>query len=352
MGNGQMNNQELLAELQDKLERGELHPDSVRKLLPKDLELVPLEESGAKAAGEEQATSYFTTTRLLYIVGGIFIVLGVLYLVSQLWGDLATTNRIMITLGLGVIFAGLGSALMIFSPDKDLGNVFHVIGGFLIPGGALVTLDELGVRSSSTWPVALTIAVVFVFYVLLVLYHKKVVLSFFAFANGSALLYLLLDSIMPSASADEFAYLTMAVGASYVIYGYLFSEGWNDRLTPFLYFFGPAGFYLAGFSEVVGTRFMEMLYPFLAFGGLVLALIVLNSRIVLLLSTGAVIAYIIYITAEYFADSIGWPVALILLGFIIIGVGYVSIALNRKYLSIPVNVSGSPTDKLGQYPYD
>lgn len=30
--------------------------------------------------------------------------------------------------------------------------------------------------------------------------------------------------------------------------------------------------------------------------------------------------------------SIGWPASLILLGFIIIGIGYFSISLNRKYL--------------------
>ena len=77
---------------------------------------------------------------------------------------------------------------------------------------------------------------------------------------------------------------------------------------------------------------MEMLYPFLAFGGMVLSVSVLRSRLALTISTFAVISYIIYFTAEYFADSIGWPVALILLGFTIIGIGYFSINLNRKYL--------------------
>ena len=71
---------------------------------------------------------------------------------------------------------------------------------------------------------------------------------------------------------------------------------------------------------------------FLAFGGLVVAVLYLKSRMVLLLSTLAVIGYIIYFTAEYFADSVGWPIALILLGFIIIGLGYMSISLNKKYI--------------------
>ena len=67
----------------------------------------------------------------------------------------------------------------------------------------------------------------------------------------------------------------------------------------------------------------------LAFGGLALSVAILQSRMLLVLSTFALIAYIIYFTAEYFADSIGWPVALILLGFTIIGIGYFSIRLGR-----------------------
>ncbi len=331
-----MTNEELLAELKEKLETGDLHPDSLRALLPKDLELIPKEEgiegSGSTQSGEDQPAPIFSLTRLLYVVGGIFITLGILYLVSQLWNDMSTLNRILISLGTGVVFAAVGSALMVSTPDRDLGNVFHVIGGFLIPGGALITLDELVSGIDTTWPVTLTIAMVFSFYVLLVLYHRRVVLNFFAFANGTALAYLLLDSVVPTANSDLYAYLTMIIGVSYVLYGYLYRNGWNDRLIPLLYLFGPLGFYGAGMSQVLDTGLMEYLYPFLAFGGLVLAVIYLKSRLVLLLSTLAVIGYIIYFTAEYFADSIGWPIALILLGFVVIGLGYLSITLNRKYI--------------------
>jgi len=84
--------------------------------------------------------------------------------------------------------------------------------------------------------------------------------------------------------------------------------------------------------QVFDALFMEYLYPFFAFGGLVFAVVYLKSRLVLLLSTLSVISYIIYLTAEYFADSIGWPIALILLGFIIVGLGYMSLALNKKYI--------------------
>jgi hypothetical protein len=322
-------NEELLSELRARLEHGEISLDQLLRSLPETAQITPAElPTTAPGAGIPSSG----VTRLLYIVGAILIILGVLYLVSQLWDDLNSFNRIFITLGLGLAFAASGSYFMLNSPDRDIGSAFHTIGGFMVPGGALVTLKELGEYSGSSWPFTFTIGMVFLFYLLLLIYHRKQVLTFLVFANGTALAYLLLNSILPNARSELYTYLTMATGASYLLYAHALRDDWNDRLIPLLLFFGALGFYAAAFSRIFDNRLMEALFHFLAFGGLALAVQLLRSRIVLLLSTLAVISYFIYITAEYFADSIGWPVALILLGFVVIGLGFVSLRLNRKYL--------------------
>jgi uncharacterized integral membrane protein len=41
--------------------------------------------------------------------------------------------------------------------------------------------------------------------------------------------------------------------------------------------------------------------------------------------------YIFKITSEYFASSLGWPLALIIAGFAIIGAAAGAISLRRKY---------------------
>lgn len=321
--------QVLLDELASRIASGEISESEVRNIL---------EAAGTQskvspvAAGPIARLPSLSIMRLLYVIGAIFITLGVLYLVSQIWEDLGTAGRIFITLGLGLIFAGTGSYFMLNDPARGLGTVFHGIGGCIIPGGALVTLDEMGVDFDSTWPITLTIAMVFVFYLALTLVHRRVVLTFWAFTNGTALAYLLMHSLIPSTSGEYYDYLTMTIGISYLICAYLFRSDWNERLTPLLNFFGAIGFYGAAFFQVPDRVFMEMLFPVLAFGGLALSVAMLQSRLLLVISNLAIIAYIIYFTAEYFADSIGWPVALILLGFIIIGIGYFSINLNRKYL--------------------
>jgi len=336
-----LSNEDLLAELKRRLESGEIAPAQLQAELPvpQDTEAAGEENSdlleAQQAEESAQTLSHFQTfslTRLLYVVGGLLVILGIVYFMSQLWDGMNTPMRILITLGMGLVFASVGSVFLILEPERDIGNVFHAIGGCLVPGGALVTLDELVPGVSTTGPVALTMGLVFVFYLALVLYHQRVVVNFFAFASGTAFIYLLSDSLMPAAGADYYAYLTMVLGLSYVLYGIAFTGGWNDRLLPVLYFFGPLGFYGAAFSRVANTRVMEILFPFLAFGGLALSVLLLKSRVALVLSTLAVIGYIIYLTTEYFANSLGWPVALIFLGFIIIGLGYLSVNLNRRFL--------------------
>lgn len=331
-----LSNDQLLDELQRRLEDNELDRSEVQALLDSipGEDIVPVSASGSADRETVSRTAFpeFSLTRLLYIVGGLLVVLGIVYFMSQLWSDLSATLRILITLGTGLVFAGAGSLFLVQEPEKELGNVFHAIGGCLVPGGALVTLDEMFPNVSTTGPVAVTVGLVSLFYLALVIYHRRVVVNFFAFATGTAFLYLLSDSLLPSVGPDYYAYLTMMIGTSYVLYGVAFTGGWNDRLIPLLYFFGPAGFYGAAYSRLANTQLMELLFPFLAFGGLALSVVTLKSRIALTISTLAVISYVIYLTREYFADSIGWPVALIILGFIVIGLGYLSVNLNRRYL--------------------
>lgn len=322
-------NDDLLDELASRLASGEISKQQVDRCMQNS----QIDDSNS-ATNSGSVLPASSIMKLLYIVGAIFISIGVLYFVSQIWDDLNVGGRIFITLGLGLTFAGTGSYFMFADTHRELGTVFHGIGGLMIPGGALITLDEMNVDFDSRWPVTITIGMVFLFYALLTVVHHRVVLSFFAIANGTAFLYLLLFSLVPTASGEAFNYLTMTIGVSYLLFGHLFRRDWNERLTPLLFFFGAIGFYSAGFSQVPDHLIMELLYPILTFGGLTLSVAVFHSRLILVISTFATIGYIVYFTAEYFADSIGWPIALILLGFVIIAIGNFSIKLNRKYLKV------------------
>ena len=123
----------------------------------------------------------------------------------------------------------------------------------------------------------------------------------------------------------------MAIGASYLLLAHAFRSGWNKHLIGALYFFGITGFLGATFSQVFDSVPWQLLYFLIVLGGLFLS-VYMRSRSILVMSTLFLIAHVSYITSEYFADSLGWPISLVILGFVFIGLGYASVTINKKYI--------------------
>lgn len=321
-----MDKEELLKELSEKISAGEIRREEVvhRLGLP----------STTRQEHEGEKLSSFSFTKVLYILGAAIVIIGIIIYIAQIWNDIGGFARIAITLGLGLLTTLTGSVLSKQRRGDKIGPLFHVIGGALIPGGAVVTLSELSVNIVSLWTMAITFGVIFVFYLLLNLTHKHFVLTFFTIVHGTAFIYLLVGAIIDGPfyrNGDIYAYLTMVIGASYLLLARSFREGWNNTLVGALYFFGIAGLLGAGFSQVFDSILWQMFYFLMVIGGIFLSTY-MKSRSILIVSTLFLIAHISYITSEYFANSVGWPISLVILGFIFIGLGYVSITINKKYI--------------------
>jgi hypothetical protein len=272
---------------------------------------------------------------MLYVLGAAIVLIGIVIFVSQIWDGIGSFGRISVTLGLGFLIAAIGSMLLKSKPDENIGAVFHFIGGILIPGGAVVTLSELNVDLVSLWSIAITFGVIFAFYLLLNSVHKNPILTFFSIANGTAFVYFIVEAIVDGPFYKHevlYAYLTMVIGASYLLLAHSFHNGWNKKLIGVLYFFGITGFLGGGFSQVFDSVLWQMLYFIIVIGGLALS-VYMRSRSILIMSTLFLIAHVSYITGEYFADSLGWPISLVILGFVFIGLGYISININKKYIA-------------------
>jgi uncharacterized membrane protein YjjB (DUF3815 family) len=74
----------------------------------------------------------------------------------------------------------------------------------------------------------------------------------------------------------------------------------------------------------------------LAFLGLSALLIFLSthvrSRALLIVGTLSMLSYIGYYTAEHFANTVGWPIALVIIGIALIGLSSLAVRLNNKYI--------------------
>ncbi len=326
-----MNKEELLQELSLKISTGEVSREEV------------LGRFGFAPAAQAQVENLkdstpLSVTKMLYVFGAAIVVIGIVIFISQIWRDIGSFGRISVTLGLGLLITAIGSMLLKSKPDENIGTVFHFIGGMLIPGGAIVLLSEFSTGQDPAWPLAVTFGVILAFYLLLNYVHKNAVLTFFAIANGSATVYLVLNAIVGGPFVEWFGirdiyqYTTMAMGASYLLLAHAFCDGWNKKLIGVLCFFGITGFLGAAFLQVFHSVPWQMLYFIIVIGGLALS-VYMRSRSILVMSTLFLIAHVSYITSEYFANSLGWPMSLVILGFVFIGLGYVSININKKYIA-------------------
>lgn len=330
-----MDKEQLLQELNERISTGEVTREEVARRLG-------ITTSAADAPAEgllaKKSSHHFSVTKMLYFIGAGIVLTGIFFFIAQIWDDLGAVSRISITFGLGVLVSLLGSVLYKQKPASNLGSIFHTIGGVLVIGGVMVLLEELEiVLFGQMWTYALAYLTVFIFYLLLLVTHRHVILTFFAIVNGTIATYLLsgalLDPLLDYREMETlFQYLTMALGGSYLFLAQRFQGGWNKRLVGVLRFFGITGLLGAAFSQVFDSTLWEMLYFLLIFGSLLLS-VHIRSRSVLIMSTLFLLVHIAYITSEYFADSIGWPIALVILGLIFIGLGYASLTIHNTYIT-------------------
>ena len=60
--------------------------------------------------------------------------------------------------------------------------------------------------------------------------------------------------------------------------------------------------------------------------------VTVRSRTLLLVSVIAMVSYIGYFSAEHFAHTLGWPLTLVIGGFVLIGISSSAVKLNNKYI--------------------
>lgn len=323
-----MNKEELLQELSNKISVGEISKQ----------ELFERFDFVSKTKVDNQVEmkdpQHFSANKILYVLGAVVVIVGIFVFISQIWSDIGSFGRIFVTLGLGIILTFLGSVLLKKKPTDGIGGVFHTMGGVLIPGGSMVALSEFNIDFVSAWPFAIVFGSIFAFYLLLNYVHKNAILTFFAILNGTTFVYLFAQSILGDSVygyGDWYAYLTMVIGISYILLGYSFRNSFNEKLIDVLYSLGIVMFLASSFSRVFDSELWQMFYFVILIGCIFLSAY-LKSRSILIFSTVFLIAHVSYITGKYFADSVGWPISLVILGFLFIGLGYMSVNISKKYI--------------------
>ena len=264
---------------------------------------------------------------VFYAIGAIIVLIGVIILLAQNWSDIGFLGRIVTTLGIS--FGAYVAGLLLRKPDQDrLSQVMFAISFVLAPFGSYVFLREASIDFTSGVQIITALIWAIIFGTALYITRKNI-LVLFTIALVTWAYYALAVKVFAVGYYYDIGFIkwaTMIVGVSYLLIAYKHA---SDVVRNTLYAFGTLAILGAGIS--IGGAF-DIVFIALIFAGFY-GSVYLKNRAMLILSAIFLTAHIIKLTSKYFVNSISWPVALIAVGFVVIGIGYMTLYLNKKYIS-------------------
>jgi hypothetical protein len=300
-------------------------------------ELTAAFREGSGGEAPERQTRY---SQILYFIGGGVAVIGIVALIAQIWDDLGSAMRVIVTLGSGILAFTTGVILSRREWLGAAGPAFLLIAALVLPLGMVVALDEAGHNPEElAWQSTIALVLFGAFLASHLLFRSNSSLLF-AIAYATWAFFAVSGWIIgPDVHyTDEllFQYRSLAVGLAYLVLAYAFSNTSRGALSGVLYSFGSMAF-LGAAMALGGWRpdqnvFWELVFPGLVFVVLY-ASVHLKSKALLAFGSAFLAGYLVKITAEYFSNSLGWPVALVISGFLLMGVGFVTLRLKRAYLT-------------------
>ncbi len=330
-----MEKQQLIEELQKAISTGDITRNEIQQVLS-------LEQNIAETTGSSVA-SRLSLAEIFYYIGGVIILIGLIVLISQNWSSFTFAVKVFTTFGMGIIF--FISAILLNQSDqfKKISNVFFLLSGVLIPFGYFIMFDDkINNQTMDYYNVIIPLLCLLQFGITQFAV-KKDIFTVFNTVFGTWLFFglsnYMLNDNPGSFNANFHLYQTILVGISYVLVGYYLNR--RGRLfAGWLNTFGVIGILGAGYvlnfmaansSGPEASVIWTVLYPLLLAGTIISSVYIRNSSF-LFVGTICLIAYIIRVTAQNFSDTLGWPFALIVMGVVIMGLGYLAFHLNSKYI--------------------
>jgi len=136
----------------------------------------------------------------------------------------------------------------------------------------------------------------------------------------------LFDRIAMFASAN-WASLITGMCVIFAAYGMHKAERY-PRLIAVGYFIGSIMAY-GGLFDLVQNTSVELLFLAVTASALY-ACVVLQSRALLLTTVIAMLAFIGYFSEKHFANSLGWPITLVLMGVAFLGIGAIALKVKQR----------------------
>lgn len=317
--NNQKDPKQVLADLKKLVEDGLVQEEEVLSVL--------------KTESIARKPSTANLQQLFYFIGGFIVILGVGILVGQAWSQWQQVTKVMFALGLSAVFYFLGYYFL-HSARKLLvfGKVAFLLFAFLLPLGIGTFFDFINISAAGPIGQTLISAILFIIYFVSFLYLSgsvKEMFYLFSVAAASGLFISFTNLFLHLSGMAFEQYRILFLGIAFFLLTYYTKQ--TSFTKNFLYTASTFMILMSTFSLSNFTTFWLFVYPLVLVGAFYLS-VILHSRIVLFISALFTFIEIIRLTTEYFKDSFGWPLALIVAGVAVMLIGYLSFELNKKFL--------------------
>ena len=264
-------------------------------------------------------------SKLLGYIGGIFVFAGIGVFISMYWGDFGSAARVIVTLGVGLVAFFMAITCLHDNKYERAATPLFLMASFLQPTGILVMLQEYSSGGNYRHGILFMASYMLIQQGATFWAKGRTVLAFSAILFGTIFFGYLFDLW----DFNE-KLIGMIIGSSLLCIAYALNRSKHLAIAPFWYFVGSALLLWSVFDAVKNTPF-ELLY--LGLSALIIFLSTYaRSRTLLLVGTLAMLAYIGYFTAKHFANTVGWPIALVIIGIALIAMSSLAIRLNNKYI--------------------
>jgi hypothetical protein len=285
------------------------------------------EISTALKGGKEfkAQTSGSILSRLFGYVGGIFIFVGLAIYVGMKWNDLNSIGRILLTLGSG--FCAFILAL-VFTTDQRFEKAatpIFLVAALLQPTGIIVMINEYSHGGDPAYGLLFMNFVMAVQQGCAFWAKDRAVLALTTIVFGLGFFTVAFDLLHLNHNL-----IGVTIGASLTCIAWSLDTSRHKSIAPLCYFFGSIIFLTAAFDWLRHTP-IEILFLGLACGTIFLSTVA-RSRTLLLVGTLALVGYIGDFIAEHFAHNLNAPLAVMLAGFLLIGLGLIAVKINNKYI--------------------
>ena len=345
-------------------------------ITPAEVEAALHAPAASQAVPAPRSRGDIAKTLFIYL-GAIFILAGISAYIGTFWQSMGSVMRVFMTLGVGYILLIVLVSALYENKYPKLILPLALASVLMMTGGWFVLIHEVFPHGDNWRAAALTVfgvmalqqgalfgkyrLTVLAFTALFFVYGFMQVgldllgvpTAYIAIVLGASLFLVataledtpyrvltapaLLIGIywMNSGLFDRIAMATAANWASLLVgmsvmsaaYG-LHKAGRYAGLTVLGYLIGSVMAYSGLFDLVHNTPF-ELGYLGIT-AAMLYACVVLQSRALLFTTVIAMLGFIGFYTAKYFANSLGWPVTLVLMGVAFLGVGTIAIKVRRQ----------------------